>query len=89
MNHGFCNPETRIPATDEARFHVLFLCMVRSVVEKYGVTMKTDPETYNALISIPTSKKDLCFDELEALFSQHRSSLFDTQGGLRGVFDPA
>ena len=64
-----CTTKTVIPATDEARLHVLFLCVVRSIVEKYGGSMETDPETYNAHISVPTEKKDICFNELETLFT--------------------
>jgi hypothetical protein len=57
-----------IPATDEARLHVLFLCCTRYVVEKHGGVMETDPDTYNAYVSIPESNKVACLDELEMLF---------------------
>lgn len=72
MRYNQCNVMPAIPATDEARLHVLFLCVVRTVVEKYGGTMKTDPETYNAQISIPTNNKTHCFDELEAIFTSEK-----------------
>lgn len=85
MKHAFFNPEAPIPAMDEARLHVVFLCVVRSIVEKHGGTMVTDPETYSARISIPTSKKEPCLDELEALFFRRPSIDFDVQEGCGGV----
>ena len=72
MPWNSCNRKTVVPATDEARLHVLFLCVVRSIVEKHGGSMETDPETYNAQISVPTNAKDVCFDELETLFTCDR-----------------
>jgi len=73
---GFEN-KTVVPATDEARLHVLFLCVVRSIVEKHGGSMETDPETYNAQISVPTNVKDVCFDELETLFTCEKLAFCD------------
>jgi hypothetical protein len=69
MGDTSCRAATEIPATDAARFHVLFLCVVRTIVEKYGGTMKTDPETYDAQVSIPKNNESICFDELETLFT--------------------
>jgi hypothetical protein len=65
-----------IPATDEARLHMLFLCVVRTIVEKHGGTMETDPETYDAQISIPRGNETMCFDELERLFPGNQQTCF-------------
>lgn len=56
-----------ISNTEAARLHVLFLCLMRHVVEKHGGTMKTDAATHKARISIPQSKKAICFQELGKL----------------------
>jgi len=69
-----------IPATDEARLHVLFLCVVRTIVEKHGGTMETDPETYDAQISIPKGSETMCFDELERLFTGDEQTWFQQEG---------
>jgi len=69
MHNDYCKAVQEIPATDGARFHVLFLCVVRTIVEKHGGTMKTDPDTYDAHISIPKGNETICFDELEMLFT--------------------
>jgi hypothetical protein len=69
-----------IPATDEARLHVLFLCIVRTIVEKHGGTMETDPETYDAHITIPKGRETICFDELERLFPDDGQAWFGQQG---------
>lgn len=69
MYNDYCQATREIPATDEARLHVLFLCVVRTIVEKHGGTMKTDPDTYDAHISIPKDNEIMCFDELEMLFT--------------------
>lgn len=74
------NTARDIPATEEARFHVLFLCVVRTIVEKYGGTMETDPETYDAQISIPKGSETMCFDELERLFPGDEQTWFQHQG---------
>jgi hypothetical protein len=60
----------RMSATEDARLHVLFLCLIRFVVEKHGGTMETDPVTHNASISIPQSKKAVCCQELTELLGQ-------------------
>jgi hypothetical protein len=69
MFHNSAASVAELPATDESRFHVLFLCVVRTIVEKHGGTMKTDPETYDAHITIPKNSETNCFDELETLFT--------------------
>ena len=53
---------------DQARLHILFLSCTRYVVEKHGGIMETDPETYNAIASIPESNKEACLEELETMF---------------------
>ncbi|MBW2264774.1 MAG: hypothetical protein JRF28_01190 [Deltaproteobacteria bacterium] len=53
--------------TEAARLHVLFLCLMRHIVEKHGGTMRTDATTHKAHISIPQSKKTICFQELGKL----------------------
>jgi len=50
--------------TEQARLHVLMLCVTRFVVEKHGGAMETDPATHTAYIRIPASKKAACFQEL-------------------------
>ncbi len=50
--------------TEQARLHVLMLCVTRFVVEKHGGAMETDPATHTAYIRIPASKKAVCFQEL-------------------------
>lgn len=52
---------------DKARLHVLFLCLVRFVVEKHGGTMETDPATHNAHVRIPERDRVACFEELGEL----------------------
>jgi len=56
------NPE--MSPTEQARLHVLMLCVTRFVVEKHGGAMETDPATHTAFIRIPASKKSACFEEL-------------------------
>jgi len=51
-------------STEQARLHVLLLCVTRFVVEKHGGAMETDPATHTAYIRIPASKKTACFEEL-------------------------
>jgi hypothetical protein len=74
-----CKPVTHLPATDEARLHVLFLCAVRTIVEKHGGTMETDPETCDAQIHIPKGSETLCFDELEKLFPVEEHTWFQQE----------
>jgi hypothetical protein len=50
--------------TEQARLHVLMLCVTRFVVEKHGGAMETDPATHTAYIRIPASQKAACFEEL-------------------------
>jgi hypothetical protein len=74
------NTVNGIPATEEARLHVLFLCVVRTIVEKHGGTMETDPDTYDAQISIPKGSETVCFHELERLFPGDEPPWFPYEG---------
>ncbi len=56
--------QPEMPPTEQARLHVLMLCVTRFVVEKHGGAMETDPATHTAYIRIPASQKAACFQEL-------------------------
>jgi hypothetical protein len=60
---------TGLSSTDEVRLHIFFLSCVRHIVEKYGGTMETNPETYDACLDIPESCQYDCLEELENLFA--------------------
>jgi hypothetical protein len=52
---------------EKARLHILSLCFIRSVVEKHGGSMETDPATHDAHIKIPKRVRAACFEELGEL----------------------
>lgn len=60
----------KIPSlsTDEkVRLHVLYISCIRSIVEKYGGIMETDPGIRIASIKLPKTRTVACFRELTEL----------------------
>jgi hypothetical protein len=64
MRYTSHSDKPEMSLTEQARLHVLMLCVTRFVVEKHGGAMETDPATHTAYIRIPASKKSACFEEL-------------------------
>jgi|GEM_PF-3212535 len=56
-----------LSTTEKVRLHILFMCCIRFVVEKYGGVMQTDPITYVTCIKIPRGETAACFQELKEL----------------------
>lgn len=62
--------EERTAGIESARVHLLFLCLVRYVVESCGGTMEVDPETYKACITVPEGVRVRCLEQLDRLPSR-------------------
>ncbi|MBW2108790.1 MAG: hypothetical protein JRI36_09010 [Deltaproteobacteria bacterium] len=56
-------------ASERARVHALFTCILRPFVEKHGGTIEIDPATYQPTISIPRNARGACFEELGELLA--------------------
>ncbi len=55
--------------SERARVHALFMCILRTVVEKHGGTIEIDPVAQHPIISIPETSKFACFEELGELLA--------------------
>ena len=51
----------------ELRFRCLARSLVRYVVEKYGGTVETNPQTKETRIAVPCDVEDACMEELRHL----------------------
>jgi hypothetical protein len=53
--------------SEKVGLHVLYLCCMRSVVQRYGGTMEVDSAMRRAAILVPTSQRGACLEALEGL----------------------
>jgi len=51
--------------TERNRCHLLFLCLVRLIVEKHGGHLHIDDNNKTFTVTIPEEKKADCFRELK------------------------
>ncbi len=84
MNKDFWNiPWLR--TTEKVRLHILYLCCIRFVVEKYGGSMETDPKVRVACIKIPHREKAACLKELKELKLVRPTYLEDMRKNMCGL----
>jgi hypothetical protein len=52
---------------EKVGLHVLYLCCMRSVVQRHGGIMEVDSAMRRAAILVPTSQRVACLEALEGL----------------------
>jgi len=53
--------------SEKIGLHVLYLCCMRSVVQRHGGIMEVDSAMRRAAILVPTSQRAACLEALEGL----------------------
>lgn len=57
---------------EENRSQLLLVCIIRTVVEKHGGNMESDPITGTFTLSIPECNRAACFNDLEEIIGPGR-----------------
>ena len=66
MNKDFWDTPL-LSKSEKVGLHVLYLCCMRSVVQRYGGIMEVDSAMRRAAILVPTSQRGACLEALEGL----------------------